>query len=612
MTRVAGRIRETGCSSLLPAWVRITDDQGGVIQDAQVHDSLRGFPCNGTFEVTLAPGRYDLAVHRLVSHEWFVQTLVCEAGRDQRLEVELTPWVDPWKRGFFCGESHDHLNHLHEGPAAVTYCEALGISYLDVCQSWMTRREKDRVITGHEIARTLESHSTGTFHMYFGGERPKKRFGHVWWTNLTPFADPFGEYMGWHDADYVTFCTLPRPSAEVDVQAHCPSELGEPFNTWHRFRQLGAVGVSAHPTSWWVDNTEQKLLHTNIAVDMIYALLAGCPVDAMVAMGYDPDQVFYQNLWFSLLNEGYRLPACAETDGNLKGAHHIGQILSHTRTLDGRYSRIGIAEGIKAGRVLMSSGPFILFSADNGRYQMGDEILLDSPDHTLEIEAWSDPDPAEFLSMLVVYRNGVPFHTEDLRARKPRHLRFTLPVNEPRDRAWYVVKAYGSQAPAEERFLDVFAYTALCERELHDEYRFLKQVALTNPLYFIPRGWTPPPPVRSRLHLETEPGARVVVTELGEKKQTLIADANGRVEAEVSPIAELALTTRTSAPIHRSIFLHYRPVSSLVEYGYTGQWRPHTPSGMAPGQVPWRAFRFAELRQALQDIHWRLMPEAGS
>jgi hypothetical protein len=608
LVRVAGRIREQGGSVPLPAWVRITDGPGTVLRDAGVHESLRGFPCDGSFEIALAPGVYEFAIHRLISHEWFVETLVLEAGVERTLDVELKPWCDPAERGFFGGESHDHLLHPQDAGAAARYCEALGISYLDACQPWMHHRPRDRVTSGEEVARVLESHSAGGFHLYFGAERPKKRFGHVWWTNLTPFADPFGEYAGWHDPDYVAFCKLPRASAEVDIQAGCPFTGELPFTSWYRYRRQGAVGVSAHPTSWWVDNAEQKLIHTNIATDMVYALLAGCEVDAIVAMGYDPDQIFYQNVWFRLLNAGYRLPACAEADGGLQGPHHIGRILGYTRTPTGAYSRTGIAEGLRTGRTVMTSGPFVVFSADHGRYQMGDEIRLDRPDHQLDIEAWSDPDPREFLSGLVVYRNGIPFLIQDLRAGKPRHVRLAVPVTEPRGRAWYVVKVYGSRFPAEDRFLDVFAYARLCEEEPHAEYRDLKQVALTNPIYFIPRDWSPPAPVRCRLHLETVPGARVVISELGEVRETLVADAKGRVETVVSPVAELTVTAGTLPPIQRSIFLDYDPVRRLVEYSYSGRWRAQTRSGMLPGQVPWWGFAFGALREKLQELHWRIMP----
>ena len=609
LARLTGEIHDHGSSALLPAWVRITDEHGAIVEDAGVHDSLRGFPCNGSFAVAVAPGRYEIAVHRHISHEWFVQTVTLGASGNLALKIDLKPWVNVAAAGFFCGESHDHLNYPQDPKAVVRYCEALGLSYLDLCQGWMHRREKDRITTGDEMARMLESHSTPTFHMYFGGERPKKRYGHVWWTNLTPYKDPFGEYMGWHDPDYVDFCRVPSNTDEVDIQPNCPLKGEVPFATWRRFQKQGGVCVSAHPTSWWMDQPDQKLITTNIACDMIYGLLAGAPSDAIVAMGYDPDQIFYQNVWFRLLNEGYRLAACAETDGNLTGSHHIGQILGYTQSADRVYSRAGVAEGMRTGRTLMTSGPFILFTADGGRYRMGDEITIEQPGHLLEIEAWSDPNPAEFLSGLVVYRNGSLFHTVDLRSTKPRHHRLVLPVSESGARAWYVVKAYGSQFPSEARFLDVFAYAALCEEEIHIEYQEIKQVALTNPIYFIPKGWTPPRPVSCRLHLETAPGAQVVISELGEPLATLKADDHGRLETLVSPLAELTITAPRARPVHRSLFLDYGPVRHLVEYCYTGHWRAHTRSGMRPGQVPWKGFAFEALRDALQDIHWCIIPD---
>ena len=607
LIRLTGHIHEPGTAQPLPAWVLITDSHGTIIQDAGVHESLRGFPCNGTFEVDLPPGPYAISVHRLISHEWFRETFSVQAGERKTLDCELTPWIDPAASGFFCGESHDHLNHLQDPKAVVRYCEALGISYLDVCQGWMHLRDKEHVTSGDEIAQKLESHSTPGFHLYFGGERPKKRYGHTWWTNLTPFKDPHGEYMGWHDPDYVKFCLL-QTRTDVEVEPNCPFTGELPFSVWRRFQAQGAVGVSAHPTSWWLERADQKLITTNIASDLIYGLLAGCAPDAIVAMGYDPDQIFYQNVWFHLLNEGYRLPAVAETDGDLHGAHHIGQILGYTQTPDRTYSRTGVAEGMRTGRTLMTSGPFVIFTADDGHYRMGDEITLDHPGHQLEVEAWSDPAPGEFLSGLIVYRNGHPILKQDLREQKPRHHRLILPVTEHGGRAWYVVKAYGSNYPTDDLFLDVFAYAELCEQEVHSEYTAIKQVALTNPIYFVPRGWAPQAPVQCQLHLTTVPGARVVISVLDVVQQELTADAQGGVETVVSPLADLTITTPGMPPLKRSIFLDYAPVRRHVEYSYTGQWREKTKSGMLPGQVPWSGFAFDSLRESLQHIYWHITP----
>ena len=171
-----------------------------------------------------------------------------------------------------------------------------------------------------------------------------------------------------------------------------------------------------------------------------------------------------------------------------------------------------------------------------------------------------------------------------------------------------MVKAYGSNYPTEDRFLDVFAYAELCETELHSEYTAIKQVALTNPIYFVPRGWTPPGPVQCHLHLETLPGAQVAISVLGVVQENLTANAQGQLEAVVSPLAELTITASGITPITRSIFLDYAPVRRHVEFSFTGQWREKTKSGMLPGQVPWWGFAFESLRKSLQHIYWNITP----
>ena len=50
---------------------------------------------------------------------------------------------------------------------------------------------------------------------------------------------------------------------------------------------------------------------TNVASYLSFGLLAGQIWDGLVVMGYNHDHIFYQNLWFNILNQGYQMPAIA-------------------------------------------------------------------------------------------------------------------------------------------------------------------------------------------------------------------------------------------------------------------------------------------------------------
>ena len=605
----------------LPAWVCVRGADGAVIGDWQVDESLPGFGCDGAFAVDVPAGRVTVAVHRLASHEWAVDEFDAAAGGQYERRYELRSWADLRRRGYFCGESHNHLNHPTDPRRVALYCRALGIDYLNVCQGWLHRNDPAAGVSGERIDAFLRSHSTADFHMHFGAERPKTRYGHVWWWNLRPFDDPYGEYLGWHDTEYFAFAGCSADPVDR-LRERFPFRNELPFKTWKRYRDQGAACALAHPTSWWTNAPGASLVATNISVEMPFALLAGGLVDAVVVMGYDADHVFYQSTWFHILNEGYSLPAVAETDGAMRGGHHIGQILGYVPTPDGAYSQGAIVEGVRRGRCTMSSGPLLLLTADEGSVQTGDAIGADGRRHTLEVEAWCDPNPDEFLSFLVVYRNGEIHRKIDLRDTRPRHYRTTLDVAEAGGRAWYVAKVYGSTYPREDVFFDPVRYAELCERERHTEYADeIRQVGLTNPVFFEPPGWQPPRPVVCETRLRVvgprdKPitGAVVRVLKYDEQIARLVTDVSGEARGRLAPTCELDISAEGFEPVRKSIFLDYDPVNLLHEYTMSGRWRAETASGLSPGQVPWWAFRFDEIRSALENVDWtiRLEPLAGA
>jgi len=467
--------------------------------------------------------------------------------------------------------------------------------------------------SGRAIADELEAGSSCGCHLHFGAERPKTRYGHVWWINLKPFEDPFGEYMSWHDSPYVDMVNHDATDPG-DIQRVCPLLNEPPLDTWRRYRREGAACVAAHPTSWWLNRPDDELVVTNITAELPFSLLCGEPPDALVVMGYDPDQIFYQNLWFHLLNEGYRLPGCGETDGSLQGHHHIGQIITYTQLdKNDAYSQASLAKAIKAGHSIMSSGPFIVFSVDEGAYGPGDAVRTSGDAHTLNIKAWSAPEPDEYISWMVVYRNGVPWRVKDLRQQRLRHVEWTEEVRE-QEYAWYVVKVYGRSGPESQEDLDVFGYAVRCEQHEDVRYRDWKQVALTNPIFFEPPAWSRPVPVLSEitLSISSEQGHQAatgyrVTARLGE--QVVFegkTDPSGKITFHASPAVSIVIEGPDGQKVSKSIFLDYRPVNVLMEDLFGGRWRSAAPA-LQPGQVPWSAFGLEQMKSALQKVEWSIL-----
>jgi len=604
-------IQDAITRSPVACWLEITDTDGVVLDDWHVTDVWRGFPCGGEAQVTCRIGNVRIRARFRLSHQEVVQSVIVKENETHSIIMEAMPWVPFEGWGYFAGESHNHINAEWTPPQVSLYARAFGLRYINLCQGWMQESDQAPRPTGQAIATQLREGSTCGCHLHFGAERPKTRYGHVWWINLKPFKDPFGEYIRWHDSPYVDMVN--RDATDPgDIQRVCPLRNELPLDTWRRFRRDGAACVAAHPTSWWLKRPDDQLIVTNISAELVFSLLCGEPPDALAVMGYDPDQIFYQNLWFHILNEGYPLAGCGETDGSLRGAHHIGQIITYTQMdAQGPYAQESCAHAIRAGCSVMSSGPFVHVTLADDTNALGKKLPADGRPHALRIRAWSAPEPREALTWIAVYRNGKPWQIRDLRADPPRHVDWTLAVKDNQF-AWYVVKAYGRDGPDSVEDLDVMQYARACETIIDTRYRQWKQVALTNPVYVVPEGWTPPEPVRSmvRMRLVNYKGCPMahfpVRVMLGDDiTQTCQTDAHGNMEYYGTPAVRFLLGYEGDRVESKSIFLDYQPVHQLMENLFTGRWRTQAPA-MQPGQVPWSAFQWHAMRKALETVQWTL------
>ncbi len=151
----------------------------------------------------------------------------------------------------------------------------------------------------------------------------------------------------------------------------------------------GALAIHAHPTSWWWQGGTGHQYITNVAVDLIPDLLSGRTWDGLVVMGYDHDHYSYQNLWFHLLNMGYRMTPFAELDSNFetKDPYYYGAMRTYYY-LGGPFSVPELLRAARAGHTFVTSGPIVLATVDK-HYQVGDVVPLDGNTHQLEIEAYA-------------------------------------------------------------------------------------------------------------------------------------------------------------------------------------------------------------------------------
>jgi hypothetical protein len=354
---------------------------------------------------------------------------------------------------------------------------------------------------------------------------------------------------------------------------------------------------------------------TNVASHLAFGLLSGGLWDGLVVTGYEPDRYFYQNLWFHVLNEGYRMTPVAELDGGFEpgGRFYYGEMRTFLHA-GPEADRARIVQAVKDGHTFVTSGPIVLARVAE-RYQPGDVIPADGASRTLRIEAFASGDREDHLTYLVLFRNGRVHRLWDLRETRPRRLEEEIPLRET-EKAWYVVKAYGRKAPEAPEALDVMT---VCDRIVAGKPtpapRRDSDVALTSPFYFRSPVAGDPEPLRTRMRLRiVEPEGGTPVTD-----GTLTIEVRGRavgthaleggeLELEMPVNALLVIEVPGHPTLRRSLYLDYRPHRDLIERLASGRWLDAYggKGSLEPGQVPWVAFGLAEARAMLSEVEWTI------
>ena len=164
----------------------------------------------------------------------------------------------------------------------------------------------------------LNARGGGTLY-YLDNETPKSCFGHMWYVGFKQTVP------AWHDYSQDRPCWY----SDYDNDTAERNALTGDYHKRRTYativaeqRSYGALAIWAHPTSWWTKDGKNKgPFVTNIATDMIPQLMRDGYLDGMTVQGYDPYHADYQNLWFALLDLGYRVPGFSELD--LSPSHGI-------------------------------------------------------------------------------------------------------------------------------------------------------------------------------------------------------------------------------------------------------------------------------------------------
>ncbi len=548
--RIAGRVYDAETGRPIACSVAIRTSDGQIITD---NPSFReGFRADGVFEKSAPSGPTLVTVSRGFDYVAEERRLDLQDGERKELNFRLRRRTPLRREGWYTGDNHDHMIH-GEQTVSVDFAYAAlagraeGLDYLALAQMWNIPRE-----TPENLAKECARQSTADFLLTWNLEAPKNYFrgdaskclGHGWTAGMRGRTkdgrDAVEELLALSAHDFESEKT-PAPNFQSHALIH----------------SLGGVVSYSHPCRSWQGKwggqggypVEDDKFISNLAAELPFDTIAGPTYDTIdVLMPRDtaPDSCA-QQLWFLLLNKGYRIAASGSTDATFDrpGGGTPGQVRMFTH-LRNRLNLSAVAAAIKAGHSFITSGPLLTLEV-NGR-ESGDVVRLarcgDAPCPMplhVKIRAWASGGIGSGLKKVELVRNGEVLRSFDLAAGKvDSEINFDLTES---DGAWYLARCYGASAG---------------------------QAAITNPIFFEREGSRPPQPGRAKLTGDVRDaitgrplsGEWEIVRMVGKQAiaETSAGFQGGKFQLDCQATAEIRVNVPGYERLQKSIFLDYPPL----------------------------------------------------
>ncbi len=417
--------------------------------------------------------------------------------------------------------------------------------------------------------------SNGDTLFYLDNETPKARYGHLWWLNW------HFELPAWHDYSQ----DRPVQYYRNDPQREWNPLAGRPFRRrpyleiLRHQRAHQALGIWAHPTSWWKHHRD---FVTNIAAEAGLHLLAHGFLDGLVVMGYDVFQPAYQALWFDWLDTGAVIPGFAESD---QSNSQLDQDVLHPlmTTLVHCPQELTLASLTRAGRqgrLMPSTGGFA--DIHTCSTAMGGIHTL-PPGASVEVFVDLHPPPGQscFSRVEILGRGGQLLHS--LFHVPSGQLRFRVTGGD--HPAYLLVRAFGEH-----------------DRGAPQSASPVEHLTLSNPLYLHPPGFRFH---TARTHLTLRPAPD---SPFRNQPYHILS-----LDNRILDTACLDQTRHHDIPADAALHfpglqqpwplypcMENPPVQDLLAYLWQGLFLRDFPD-CRPGDVPPEAWRLDDLRQALSE-----------
>jgi TolB protein len=351
---VAARVFVTGSDGLAyapdGAWMYADDSFDRSERPFEAHY----FDTTGLSEITVPAGNVEIDVMRGFENHFEQRKVDVKADSITQLTIRMAPLfvaVDTAPK-WVSGDVHVHMNYAgtyRNTPAHLV--EQASAENLAIVEDLVVNKEQ-RVPDMAYFSPLLDSASTPDHLLLHGQEFHTSYWGHLGLMNLTKnFILP-----GYAAYPNTAAASLYPANANVADMAH---------------EQDALVGY-VHPFDTFPDPMKDVSLTSELPADVALG-----KVDYIEVLGFS-DHKSTAEVWYKLLNCGFRLPAAAGTDfmGNfasLRGPVGLNRVYA-----EGPGTPLKIAAwlaAIKAGRTFATNGPLLRFSL--GGQRIGGDVRAD-------------------------------------------------------------------------------------------------------------------------------------------------------------------------------------------------------------------------------------------
>jgi Tol biopolymer transport system component len=421
------------------AWIHADDGFDRALQPSETHY----FHCPSRCTVEAPVGETSIWVQRGFRDLPWQQTVTLVGGSDQTVSVKLQPNDLPATFGTFrSADLHVHMNyggHYRATPATLA-AQARAEDLDVVCNLIVNKEERVPDIAYRPGMDPVSGDGVLVMHSQ---EYHTSYWGHLGLLGLS---------------DHIL---------TPGFSAYQNSPLASPYPDNGLVADLahaqGALAGYVHPFDTLPDPAKDKSLTNELPADV-----AGGKIDYIEIVGFS-DHKATSEVWYRLLNLGFRLSAGAGTDAmtnyaSLRGPVGMNRVFLETR---GDSSAAGLLAALKAGRTFASNGPLLGLEID-GKHP-GDTIARKGPGVLRYRIALRSPVAVEHLELVQNGRVVKAFTLTGDRRRLDAEGELLVAIS-----GWLVLRAWNDGA----------------DRQVRDLYPY----ATTSPVYLDLPGGLPPDP----------------------------------------------------------------------------------------------------------------------